>query len=361
MVTQTASKPLIWLNLEYSAEKVKDFSLIGEGDEWLEQRRHGIGGSDVAALFNASHWKTNVDIYLEKMNIQPVIKEVSNWFTLEYGHVNEELVAKLFAHKTGYTVIQDSWTYRHPIFPFMQTNFDRRVILPDGRRALLEIKTATSYKKEDWKKGVPLAYQYQCRHQMAIDNCDLCFIACLFGNLEDDLVYYLIERDLVEEQNIILTEKSFWETYVEKKIPPKYTGDPELIKGSMERYRGNGNKFIPDVIFTDSLKNNFEEYFELEKQLKELKKETKEIETQMLNLTIPIVDVMNEAWHGLYNGTGYTVNVTYKPTSSEKVDKNLFKTKYPEVYKDIVTSHSEVSRPIKLRLSQSKYNLPKGV
>ena len=35
-------------------------------EAWLDRRRAGIGGSDVAALLGLSRWKTPLDVFLDK-------------------------------------------------------------------------------------------------------------------------------------------------------------------------------------------------------------------------------------------------------------------------------------------------------
>lgn len=35
-------------------------------DEWVAQRRHGIGGSDVAAILGVNPYKTPYHVWLEK-------------------------------------------------------------------------------------------------------------------------------------------------------------------------------------------------------------------------------------------------------------------------------------------------------
>lgn len=37
--------------------------------EWLEGRRQGIGGSDVAAVLGLSPWKTALDVWNDKLGL----------------------------------------------------------------------------------------------------------------------------------------------------------------------------------------------------------------------------------------------------------------------------------------------------
>lgn len=52
----------MFLNLNYSPEVVVDTTTLTE-KEWLDYRRLGIGGSDVAAIMGQSPFCTGRDLY----------------------------------------------------------------------------------------------------------------------------------------------------------------------------------------------------------------------------------------------------------------------------------------------------------
>ena len=67
--------------------------------EWLESRRNGLGGSDIAAICGLSKWSTPRDIWLQKTNKVPVddnMNDVQYW-----GTVMEPLIVKRFEEVTG--------------------------------------------------------------------------------------------------------------------------------------------------------------------------------------------------------------------------------------------------------------------
>ena len=72
---------------EYTPEKVVDISNLSRED-WLEYRKKGIGGSDVAAIMGISPFATIRDLFYNKTGVQPVIQEeeASNWVAKEVGH-----------------------------------------------------------------------------------------------------------------------------------------------------------------------------------------------------------------------------------------------------------------------------------
>ena len=67
------------LNLNYEPEIVVDISELTR-EEWLDYRKKGIGGSDVAAIMGISPFATIRDLYNNKVGILPAIpkEEESN-------------------------------------------------------------------------------------------------------------------------------------------------------------------------------------------------------------------------------------------------------------------------------------------
>ena len=63
-------------------------------------------------------------------------------------------------------------------------------------------------------------------------NMDKAYIACIYGNNENEFVIRPIERDMMEEEEIIAQEEYFWKEYVEKQAEPPFNGKPDLINAS---------------------------------------------------------------------------------------------------------------------------------
>ena len=100
-------------------------------EQWLEYRRKGIGGSDAAAVLGISPFRTGRDLYYDKLNIVTA-DDAENWVQLEVGNLLEPLVAKIFAHKTGYKIYRRPFMFQHPLYPWMLADLDYMVELPDG-------------------------------------------------------------------------------------------------------------------------------------------------------------------------------------------------------------------------------------
>ena len=168
---------------EYTPEKVVDISNLSRED-WLEYRKKGIGGSDVAAIMGISPFATIRDLFYNKTGVQPVIQEEeeSNWVAKEVGHRLEDLVAEIFSKKTGLEVFPVRVMFRHPLYPFMLADVDFFVRIPDGTFAILECKTCNYNAKDKWAdEGIPAHYVLQVRHYLSVMNMQKAFIACLYA------------------------------------------------------------------------------------------------------------------------------------------------------------------------------------
>lgn len=171
-------------------------------EEWLAYRRQGIGGSDAAAVLGISPFRTGVNLYYDKLG-QSVEDDEQNWVAKEVGTLLEDLVARIFAKKTGLEVCPMPVMFQHPDHPWMLADVDRLVKLADGSTAILECKTTNYNARDKWeydgKPIVPQYYEAQGRYYMAVMNLNRVYFCCLYGNSEDDVVIRSIDRDLKYE------------------------------------------------------------------------------------------------------------------------------------------------------------------
>lgn len=109
-------------------------------EEWLEERKIGIGASEVGTILGISPFDTPFSLWLKKTGqVEP---EPENEAML-MGHLLEDAVAKRWEIETGQKVIKSSAAdiiYAHPDHPYMRVTPDRIV---KGRKKLLECKTTS--------------------------------------------------------------------------------------------------------------------------------------------------------------------------------------------------------------------------
>ena len=104
------------LNLNYTPNKLVDITTLTE-DQWLDWRRKGIGGSDVAVALNSSPYRTARDLYYDKIGVVMADEGPDKSITFQIGHLLEDVVAQIFAKKTGLSVFEDHWMVPASYFP----------------------------------------------------------------------------------------------------------------------------------------------------------------------------------------------------------------------------------------------------
>lgn len=324
------------------AIEVVDTSGLSEED-WLGYRRQGIGGSDVAAIMGVSPFATLRDLYNDKCGNPDVIQTEDNWVAKEVGHRLEDLVAKIFAYKTGYKVFAVRKLFRHPFHSFMQANVDFFVELPDGSIAILECKTTNYNSKEKWNDGaVPVNYEWQCRHYMAVMNLNCAYIACLYGNNENEFVYRRIDRDEVIEADMIEMEAHFWNEYVLGRIEPPYTESGDLVLESIRRHYGELDPTVDAVILPTSMAVKLEQYLDLAAQKSLLSQQIKELDEQMKIAYAPIVDVMKTNCSAVCVFGSNTYEVRNKPVYRTSISKDKLQ-KLEETHPDLYSEYTETT------------------
>ena len=311
--------------------------------DWLELRKKGLGGSDAAAVLGISPFRTARDLYYDKLGIVTA-DDQANWVALEVGTLLEPLVARIFEAKTGLKVYQRKCMFQHPLYPWMLADLDYMVDLPDGTTAIVEIKT-TNYNAKDkwWYNGgeiVPVYYESQGRHYMAVMNADRVFFCCLYGNTEDESIIREIRRDMAYEQEMIYLEQYFWENHVLAKNPPPYTEDGAQILGSVQRYCGLADTDAPVLELGEDMTETLMYYLRLQEEKKKAEKRSEELERELQRAKAILIAEMGTSCTAECHRDGFHYTVTYNPVRKAGVDKNnlsRLKIQYPEIYERFVT------------------------
>ena len=285
-------------------------------DEWLLDRRRGIGGSDVATILGLNKWKSAYQLWLEKtgqVELDHTDSEPAYW-----GNVLEEVVAKEFQERTGLKVRRRNQVFEHPLHPFLRANIDRDVV---GEKAILECKTANQFLAKEWEgEEIPLSYLCQVQHYMNVMNYDHAYIAVLIGGQK--FVWKRIERD--QELIDMITERlvDFWETNVVEGVEPPVDGSKATSEFLNERYSEDGTE-------ETTLPAEFDGLIEYRKQLKE--------DVDLITGKISEVDNQIKSELGKKDAViGITPKfvISWKSVTSNRLNKKLLTEKYPEAAKD---------------------------
>nr|DAT92723.1 MAG TPA: Exonuclease [Caudoviricetes sp.] len=297
-------------------------------NNFLTQRKKGIGGSDIAAIIGVSQFKTALDVYLSKTTEQPEQQGEH----LYWGHALENPIIDRFIQDTGANVIRQPEMRRHPDYEWAIANADALITNGDTIEAILEIKTSSAFKSREWGADdtdeVPIEYIAQVQWYMWIYDVNEAYLAALIGG--NQYRQYHITRD--DELIAMLAEKAqaFWQNHVIPRIPP----EPQDGADAQKLYpHDNGDTAEAD---SDTL-TAYAELRELKAQEKELKAQIAAKE-DLLKIKIGSYSAMQTNGNTLF---------TWKAQSSSRFDSKAFQAAHPDLYRQY-TKQSE-TRVLRLK------------
>ena len=272
-----------------------------------EERMKYIGGSDIAAIMGQSRWKTPYRLWAEKTG-KIEMPDLSTNSAVEMGTRLEQFVADLFAEKTGKQVRKQSKMYQYKEYPFMVAHVDRLIT---GSDELLECKTCSAYKLEEWENKIPKEYVLQVIWYLGITGRKRGWIACLIGGQKFD--YKVIEFD--EELFNLMVEKAvkFWQM-VEKQVPPLILPEDNETLGEVY------SDYSEDMIISQELNDRIAYLQEIKMHRDEINKEIKEIETELKATIADKQGLLTEKY-----------KVTWKAQTNNKIDTDRIREELPEI------------------------------
>ena len=148
---------------------------------WLEKRKNGIGGSEVAVALGISPFKDPLTLYLQKKGEVERDEETERMYC---GKKLEPVIADMFAEKTGLPLFDPGrfTLAEHREDPRLIATIDRRIISDDNssRDGILEIKNIDHW-NTSWGDMVPIYYQIQVQHQMGVMGLEWAKVAAFVG------------------------------------------------------------------------------------------------------------------------------------------------------------------------------------
>lgn len=281
-------------------------------EEWLRERKSGIGGSDAGAICGLNPYRSPIAVYQDKISTET---DDTDNESMRQGRDFEDYVARRFMEETGKKARRANVIYKSREYPFLFANVDRIII---GEDAGLECKTASAYSADKWKDGhIPESYQLQCHHYMAVTGAKAWYIAVVI--LGKDFLWHRIERDENLIQNLVSIESDFWNNHVIPRIMPEPDGS-ESSERLIREMTGKAmpEKEIPLTGFDRQLKRRME----ITELMDKLDTEKKTIEQKLK----------------LYMGDAETAEndryrVTWKNSQTERLDAKALKQEHPEIYR----------------------------
>lgn len=208
-------------------------------------RQKYLGGSDAAAIFGVSPWKTPVDLFLDK--IKPRSEQPEDPARVKFfarRKRQEPVIAEMLADEYGIVVTTLSLDdnpnrYRDEEYPFLaaEIDFEFRMsesvrehfpdrpefcAIPNGTLLNGEIKTVHPFKASEWgeqgSEDVPIHYAAQVMHGLGVTKRPAALVAALFGL--DTLLCFpvMADPDLIVPMRAQCVK--FWTEHVLTSTPP---------------------------------------------------------------------------------------------------------------------------------------------
>lgn len=219
-----------------------------------------IGASDAAAILGLDRYRSPITVWRELRGEPRKERPESVQSAARFGQLLEPIIRGIYAQDTNSmvfvpraSVTLDGWLRCTPDGYVRNVEEDtvRDVLIGtyeidglDGEHVdgLVQVKTASAYKADEWRDGVPPAYEVQSRVELAVTGLPWCDLICLIGGQQltqpfrvhrDEKIEHAILRDLWEFWNHVqhgteppVDGSDGWREYVSSKMRPT---DVELI------------------------------------------------------------------------------------------------------------------------------------
>lgn len=217
---------------------MKATAVVQGTDEWLAERRKGIGSSDAPVI--AGEVGSVVELWAEKAGLvdrQPPDEETARLF--EWGHRLEPVVADWYAETTGRPLRRVNRMLVHPDVPWAFASLDRVV---RGERRIVEVKTS----RRGWESGepVPGRVQAQVQHQLWVTGYEVADVVVLAGGSEPHI--HEVPRDRAFIDDLAFLESEFWDWVATGTRPPMDGSENARRVLTRMHPRNNGTLIPPD-------------------------------------------------------------------------------------------------------------------
>ena len=288
-------------------------------NEWLENRKTGIGSSEVATIVGLNPWETPYQLWRRKTG-QDAAKTEN--FAMKAGHYLEDAVSQFWQDETGREVIKRSagdWLIRDNEKTYLQVSPDRTYWLAgekhnDQNKGILECKTTQmSIDPED----IPKHWFCQVQYQLGVAGLTNGSLAWLCSGREfgyKDIAFVPDFYGWLEEE-----VSKFWQdNIIGGKEPSAISVKDMLLK--YDRSTGGKTTEVDDELF-----NAYQDLKLLKVELGELTDRKDELEEK---LKMAFLDAEAISYGG-------DIIATFKSAKdSEKFDAKAFQAAHPELAKE---------------------------
>jgi putative phage-type endonuclease len=279
----------------------------------LEGRRGGIGGSEAAALYDASPWLTPYQLWLGKTGRCEPDTTKSEPPHLYWGRVLEPSLRQAYAELLDRDIGPGVVNMTTPATGILLANTDGTItrggtiyVESDGEVAELEApgdgvyegKVTTLFRKAEWDEGTPLYYVVQCQHYLAVTGLQWASVGVFVQGDRDPLR----ARDMLRHQSFIDEHvercNTWWDRHVKADTPPPVDGSARTAEMLRRTYAGTDPESI--VRLDDAFAAKRGRMAAIEAAIKKLEAEKDQLRNE-------VMAAIGEAGAGeLPDGSGWT-------------------------------------------------------
>lgn len=318
------------------ARRVAEFSDLSR-DEWLEVRKKGVGGSDIAAIAGVNPFKSAIDVYLEKKG-KLVVKENPK---MKWGKILEDPVANEYSDSQGVKVQRVNAVLQDLEYPHFQANVDRLIVknghslsdavplhnqLLTSGNGILEVKT-TGWGAAWANEEIPDMYYLQLQWYLHITKLAWGHFAVLVSG-SDFLTTNLIPYDPKVGKYLTMIADKFWHDNILGDVIPEVDQNPANYESMKLLYSDSNDK---TVNIPENLNELIEKRIQIQRTISSADKSKKVIDAQILR-------AMENNKYGLTSK--YKVTRVLKSgisLSTPKVREN-----YPDIFKECSSEYTTI-------------------
>ena len=240
-------------------------------EQWLLERRNGIGGSDAGAIMGLNKWTSPLTVYLDKKGLNPFDGNRAT----ERGSWLEEPIREKAKELLGVMIEECPYMFTSTTHPFMSANIDGLVYIQDKKEINgIQLSGLGGHEIKTTQRGdgfseheIPDSYFAQVQHYMAVLDLPW-FILSAYCIDRHEFHHYVIQRDDAFISRLIEAEKDFWENFIEKGIMPAPSGIDAESDAINELFTGSATTLILD----SEAESMSAEYLLINSQMKDLEK-----------------------------------------------------------------------------------------
>ncbi|MEE1352151.1 MAG: YqaJ viral recombinase family protein [Clostridia bacterium] len=251
-------------------------------EEWLEERKKSLGGSDIGAVLGMNEYSSPYKVWADKTGKLPPF-EGNEWTRL--GNDLEDYVAKRFTEVSGLKVVNDTATWRNSKYPHLHANFDRRVV---GMKAGVECKLTSELNAKKYKDGeFPDRFYSQCVAYLCVSEYERWFLAVLIygkgikiyqmtripNDTKPEWCEASVYVDDAEIEALAKATEAFWNDYVLTDTPPIPDGSKATTEAISTIYAESDGSAVSLMGCEQDLK----QYMTLSSLLDDVKKQRDEV------------------------------------------------------------------------------------